>query len=131
MQAGAARQNEYSFTDAGAPQQVSYYRLKQVDSKQAMYSSVVTVNNVNSRLSLEYYPNPATDKLLVQLQSPDRGVLHIRLRSLDGKLLTEEQLMKSQEVLNSNVNVQNLKQGLYFMEIELGSWREVRMIVKK
>lgn len=131
--AGAsAQRHEYNFTDAGAPQQVSYYRLRQVDAgSQSRFSAVITVNNANSAVSLEYYPNPVRNSLLVQLQSPERGQVRVRLRGLDGKVLREQQLLKNQELLNTKLDMQELNTGVYFMEIELNAIRETRMIVKK
>ena len=110
---------------------MSYYRLKPVGAVQGAYSSVVTVSNINSRLSLEYYPNPVRNSLMIQLQSPERGLVRLRLRGLDGKVLREQQLMKSQEVLSSKLDVQELNTGVYFMEIEIAGIREVRMVLKK
>jgi predicted esterase len=130
--AGAAEQRrEYSFTDVSAPQKLSYYRLRQLDAgMQAKFSPVITVDNANSRLSLEYYPNPVKNSLLVQLQTAERGLVKVRLRGLDGKLLREEQVFKNQELLSTKLDVQTLNTGVYFMEIEMNTIRETRMIIK-
>ncbi|HEY0679697.1 MAG TPA: PKD domain-containing protein [Chitinophagaceae bacterium] len=123
---------EYSFTDAAAPQQVSYYRLKQIDlDKQYKHSRVVTVNNTNSRLSLEYYPNPVMNWLQIQLQSPDRGLTRIRMLGMDGRVLSEQQLHKTQEVLSTKLSVERLQAGSYVMEIVIGEYRETRKVLKK
>lgn len=131
--AGTASQlHEYSFTDAGAPQHVSYYRLQQLDNnKESRFSRVITVNNANSRLSLEYYPNPVKNSLMIQLQSAERGLVRVRLRGLDGKVLREQQLMKNQEAVSCKLDVQEFNTGVYFMEIEMAGVKEVRMILKK
>lgn len=128
----ATQQRDYSFTDVNAPQHLSYYRLLQFDNnKQTRYSRVITVNNANSTLSLEYYPNPVRNNLAIQLQSADRGLVRIRLRGLDGKVLREQQLMKNQELLSTKLDMQELNTGAYFMEIEIAGVREVRMVLKK
>ena len=130
--AGTATQlSEYRFTDANAPQQVSYYRLRQVDhDKLSKYSRMIPVNNTNSRLSLEYYPNPVVNNLQVQLQSPDKGLVRIRLLGMDGKVLSEQQVLKQQEILSTRLNMQQLQQGVYYVEMKIGDVSEVRKIVK-
>ncbi|HYF33156.1 MAG TPA: T9SS type A sorting domain-containing protein [Chitinophagaceae bacterium] len=131
--AGTATQiSDYSYTDQNAPQQVSYYRLRQVDTdKQYKYSRVITINNANSKLSLEYYPNPVTDQLQVQLQSADKGAMRIRLLSMDGKVVREQNLRKDQEILSSRLDVRQLQPGMYIIEIVTKDWTEIRKLVKK
>lgn len=129
---GAAEQRrDYSFTDINAPQHVSYYRLRQLDAgHQAKLGPVITVNNSNSKFSLEYYPNPVKNSMLVQLQSAERGLVRVRLRGLDGKVLREQHVLKNQELLSTKLDVRELNTGVYFMEIEMNGIRETRMIVK-
>jgi predicted esterase len=127
----SAQVREYSYTDAGAPQHVTYYRLRQLDKDgKFRYSRIVAVNNVNSRWSLEYYPNPVVDVLQVQLQSPDKGLLRIRLLSIDGRVVSEQQVRKDQDVFNAKINVQHLERGVYVMELNVGKWREIRRVIK-
>lgn len=124
--------SNYAFTDQQAPQAMSYYRLRQVDiDKQFKYSRVVSVNNANSRLSLEHYPNPVLDKLQLQLQSADKGAVRIRLLTLDGKLVREQNLNKNTETLSSKLDVQALQPGMYVLEVSMKDWKEVRKVVKK
>ena len=131
--AGTATQtSEYNYTDQDAPQQMSYYRLKQVDiDQQFKYSRVVNINNANSRLSLEHYPNPVTDQLKVQLQSADKGAIRIRLLGLDGKVVREQNLRKESDVLTSRLDVQQLQPGMYVIEVMMKDWKEVAKIIKK
>lgn len=131
--AGTATQiSDYAFTDQDAPRQVSYYRLRQVDTdKQFKYSRVISINNANNKMSLEYYPNPVTDQLQLQLQSADKGAMRIRVLSLDGKVLSEQNVRKDQEVHNSKVDVRQLQPGMYLIEIVMKDWKEIRKVIKK
>ena len=131
--AGTATQiSEYNFTDLSAPQQVSFYRLRQVDiDQQFKFSRVISINNANSMLSLEHYPNPVTDQLQLQLQTADKGAIRIRLLSLEGKVVREQNLRKDAEVFNSRIDVQQLQPGMYVIEVAMKDWKEVRKVVKK
>jgi predicted esterase len=131
--AGTSTQiREYSFTDLQAPAQTSYYRLKQVDiDKKYKYSRVVAVANVNSKLNLDYYPNPVSNQLQVELHTAGKGLLRIRLLSLDGRVLQERFVHKQQEVFTSRLPTASLQPGTYVLEVSMDDWKEVRKVVKK
>lgn len=123
--------NEYSFTDAGAPQGTAYYRLKQVDNNKGFtLSRVISVNNNNSKLSIECYPNPVVRNLSLQLQSGDKGLLRIRIIGIDGRVLREQLVNKMQEMYSGKINMQDLQPGSYWVELKMGDWKEMRQIIK-
>lgn len=123
--------SEYSFTDAGAPQGIAYYRLKQVDhNKNFKLSRVLNVNNTNSRLSIEYYPNPVVNNLTLQVQSPDKGLLRIRIIGLEGRILREQSVNKTQKTYSATLSTKELQPGSYWIEFVMKDWREIRQLVK-
>ncbi|MGB8195217.1 MAG: PKD domain-containing protein [Chitinophagaceae bacterium] len=123
---------EYAFTDASAVQGVSYYRLRQVDyDKQFKYTRVININNANSKLSLEYYPNPVVSQITVELQSADKGLVRTRLLSMEGRVLKEISVQKSNEAYTEKLSTLDLQPGMYWLEISMGEWREIRKIIKK
>jgi hypothetical protein len=130
--AGTSTQvREYAFSDEKAPQGVAYYRLKQVDNNKGFkLSRVLSVNNTNSRLSIEYYPNPVVNNLRLQLQSADKGLLRIRIIGIDGRVLREQSVNKMQELYSVTLNTQELQAGSYWLEFVMKDWREVRQLVK-
>jgi predicted esterase len=126
-----AQMSEYAFTDVSAPQGIAYYRLKQVDhNKGFKLSRVISVNNINSRLSIEYYPNPVVNNLTLQLQSADKGLLRIRIIGMDGRVIREQSANKMQELYSVKIGMQELQPGSYWIELRMGDWREVRQVVK-
>lgn len=123
--------NEYAFTDEAAPPGLAYYRLKQLDqNKGFMLSRVVGVNNSNSRLNLEYYPNPVVNELTLQLQCADKGKLRIRVLAMDGRVVKETTVAKYSELLSAKLRTQDLPAGTYWLELTMNEWKEIRKIVK-
>lgn len=128
----STQQLEYAYTDVSAPQQVSYYRLRQVDfDKQFKYTRVVSITNANNRLSLEHYPNPVTSVLTLQLQSADRGLVHVRMLSMEGKVLKQSVLRKDAETLTGRFYLQDIQSGVYWLEVSGSDWKEVRKVVRE
>ncbi len=128
--AHAASQNNYNYTD---PHGFGYYRLKMISSfNRVNYSPIIRVERKNARLSLDYFPNPVQHTLSVLIDQDKKGLLKIRLLSLDGKTARQEQWIKQQGLFSTTMDLRSLAPGIYMMEISLGNdWREVRKIIKQ
>jgi spore coat protein U-like protein len=63
--------------------------------------SVVGVNNTQSNISLNAYPNPATDVLTLQISNYNNEKLMYQLYDLNGKLISSEQIIASQTQINT------------------------------
>jgi hypothetical protein len=76
----------YNFTDEH-PLSISYYRLfqKDLDGKET-YSKIISINE-NPKISLNIYPNPATDILNVQFNIEKEIDSNIELYDSSGKLV--------------------------------------------
>ncbi|MFN2394275.1 MAG: T9SS type A sorting domain-containing protein [Bacteroidales bacterium] len=61
---------------------------------------------------INIYPNPASNKFFIDLPSGS-GEMHLRLYDISGKLLFSKTTKAQQEV----VDIENLKSGVYFVEI--------------
>ncbi|MFC6096440.1 T9SS type A sorting domain-containing protein [Flavobacterium qiangtangense] len=59
------------------------------------------------------YPNPAKDKLTLNLQNYDGSSLALQLFDLNGKLLYNEKIMSAETV----INMQDYPFGLYFLKV--------------
>jgi hypothetical protein len=108
---------DYTFLDDQAPSGTVYYRLRQVDQNgPASYSPVVTVggsatSEFGVRL-LPVVPQPAHDRLQVQLTGPEQEVM---LRLLDSVGRVVQQQLCHQQV---QLEVSALTPGLYYLVAE-------------
>jgi spore coat protein U-like protein len=75
--------------------------------------SVVGVNNTQSNISLNAYPNPATDVLTLQISNYNNEKLMYQLYDLNGKLISSEQIGASQ----TQINTATLPKATYFIDV--------------
>jgi spore coat protein U-like protein len=75
--------------------------------------SVVGVNNTQSNISLNAYPNPATDVLTLQISNYNNEKLMYQLYDLNGKLISSEQIGVSQ----TQINTATLPTATYFIDV--------------
>ncbi len=107
----------YQYNDYSISAGKQFYRLKMIDNDGSFsYSSIVTIEN-KSKLSLNIYPNPVKD--LVLISSNDASLVNTMLRVTDagGRLLI-------QEVINSlphPLNIEKLPVGFYQLHFSDGS----------
>ena len=75
--------------------------------------SVVGVNNTQSNISLNAYPNPATDVLTLQISNYNNEKLMYQLYDLNGKLISSEQIIAQQTLINTST----LAVSAYFIDV--------------
>lgn len=127
-------EQNYSYTDQQSYGGAWYYRLKLVNAngKTTMYSAIVRVENNRSKATLEYFPNPVQDNISVLVNDEHKGLLQLRLISMDGRVMQQKQWMKKEELITTVMDVKQLVPGIYLLEVTIGDQlREIRKIVKK
>jgi|GEM_PF-5012676 len=106
----AAGVNEYTY-NTPMKGKVAYFRLKTLDKDgKATYSTIVKVDSKSST-SLSIFPNPARDRVNVELRDNVNG--SIRITDLNGKMLMQQRAVRG---MNS-VDVNRLPLGTYILEL--------------
>ncbi|GAB3876852.1 hypothetical protein GCM10028824_35430 [Hymenobacter segetis] len=115
-QGNSTTATDYATTDAAPLAGLSYYRLRQVDlDGSAEYSPVVTVGRKASYESLNFYPNPATDRLTLDLTAATATPCEMRLLSLTtGQLLRHDTLVGGQL---QEISLAGIPAGLYVLKV--------------
>ena len=118
----------YTFTDETPAAGISYYRLQMVDlNGESNYSRTVTATQGRSNtVAMSAYPNPATDRLTVEVAGATEGST-ITLKDLSGKTLAQQTLVGNSAVFS----VANLPAGLYFAVYTGGNATQVIKITKQ
>ena len=117
----SSQPRQYDFTDVRVrltlPSGTVYYRLKSVDRDGSfIYSAVVILKSVNTQVTYSLYPNPARDKITLQItgNGPSAKAL-LNLYDLRGRLLSQTTMMGNRQQLS----VSNLSAGTYIVELLL------------
>jgi len=77
------------------------------------------------------YPNPVDQKFTLKIQSVKKGTFDLRLIDLSGKVLQSKKIELTEGSIEQDIDVSDLKSGIYFVEITLGQERISRRIVRK
>jgi hypothetical protein len=119
--------HDYSCVDNNASEgghDVAYYRPKQVDYNGAYaYFNTIKIRLIGSASTAtveDVYPNPTSDRLYIRYNSSDNDVFNIRLLSLDGKELMQQQYVakEGEQTMDLDIAEQNLAKGFYILEVE-------------
>jgi hypothetical protein len=119
--------NNYSCVDSNAKstgQNTVYYRPKQVDFNGTYeYFNIIKLRLENASQVNEVesvYPNPATDRIKIQYNASENGIVKIRLMSIEGKaiLVSSYNAKQGSQVVDVDLPENNLAKGLYVLEVE-------------
>jgi hypothetical protein len=114
----ASNLKTYSFTDAMATSDNSFYRLKMVELDGTFkYSYIISVKSkLTANISLS--PNPVKNVLMIQHPKAD-ATGHIQIISAGGQLIKDLRL--SANAVISNVDMSGFTSGLYHVVFKNGS----------
>ena len=77
----------------------------------------ISLGVVESSLnSFSLYPNPAKDVLIIK--SEELNISEVRIISLEGKLQLKTEIQKRQPGQNLELDIQNLKSGIYILQLK-------------
>lgn len=111
-----SQETEYDWLDSRPFSGVSYYRLKQVDNDgQATYSRIISIDSRISR-RLNAYPNPTSDRVLIDLPDRASSTVHVQVFIPSGRLVLEERVDSSPDG-RLDFNMEALPAGLYQLKI--------------
>lgn len=82
---------------------------------QPITTPTITDINFNSLSEIEIFPIPTTEKLFINLKST-KEILKISIVNIDGQIISVSEINSGEEV-----DVSNLKEGIYFIKIKTGN----------
>ncbi|MES2387336.1 MAG: carbohydrate-binding protein [Bacteroidota bacterium] len=92
------------------------------------FSNFVGVNKPLLANTLNVYPNPATDRLLINTDKPVSAGCNIALYSLEGKLMQSSGPLNTDFSNDYELNVAEVPTGLYLLKLETISGTMVRKV---
>lgn len=120
--AAGSNSNTYHYTDANVTalnRKILYYRLQVVDKNgNSTLSKIVSVNlNQNDQPLFTFYPNPVHTNMRISVNTEGSNALYISITDVSGKKVFSDNVLVNTSVYTGNINVSNLKSGLYFIEV--------------
>lgn len=121
----------YTFVDRNSPQGKSYYRLKMIDlDTKYSFSKIVAIGGDTEKSVVgNFYPNPSTGKVYIEINAIQKGTWHITHYDLTGRMLSNKN-----KILQPGLNIiaiDKLSPGLNILKFDNGSISETRKIVKE
>ncbi|GAB3818476.1 alpha-amylase family glycosyl hydrolase [Pontibacter rugosus] len=77
------------------------------------------------------YPNPAPDKVMVRLDNAYRGQVVFQVLDGLGRLVLNKTFLKTEQVMQQEMYLSSIPDGLYYMQISGGNEHLIRKIVKQ
>lgn len=111
--------NNYTFRDQHPSNGTNYYRLKMIDADgKFIYSKVVAVR-MDSKGSLQIFPNPATNILFIQVRGVNEKAT-VQISDVSGRKLKEEKIILTGNT-SFTVDVKDLPKGIYYLLLSTSS----------
>ena len=114
------QQHVYTFDDTKPAYGINYYRLKQIDfDGEFEYSEVIAIENDNSDINIQVFPNPSDSKFNIQIDNPLSQKMKIQINDNLGIKIWESNLMVETSEWRKELNIE--KNGVYLISIQLGN----------
>jgi protocatechuate 3,4-dioxygenase beta subunit len=121
--------SDYSFEDPDeVTERSAYYRLKMVNNDGSLNYSIIAAVHTPLQLPIRVYPNPAKEYLIVG-HPKIKGHERIAIISSDGREVATVKMM--QAAVASNIDLENILPGAYYLVYFDGSDRQVVTFVKQ
>lgn len=109
----------------------STYQLQKPEANLVPWKAVnIPVLALESEVGegINVFPNPSQDVLQVEIPTFTKGLFHVKINDLTGKMLLEFELRGGQK--SYSIDIRNLKQGTYFLSVEQEDKRFAKKILK-
>jgi hypothetical protein len=93
------------------------YKEKHVFTEFKIPPTVSIIDTKNSQ-KLKIYPNPASDKIFIELINPAKSVTNISLFDLNGRIILNRMINKNENPVK--IDLGGLSKGMYLIEVSNG-----------
>jgi hypothetical protein len=76
------------------------------------------------------YPNPAKSNFTVQVNNTATGMMSIQVIDATGRVRQAQALQKDGQAMQVELSAESLPAGIYFVKVQVGTWSEVKKLMK-
>jgi hypothetical protein len=124
--------NIYSAVDYSPNEGVNYYRLKQIDiNNKYSYSRIIAINvEKYESNAFSIFPNPVNDLLSLKINSTSKTKANIVITDVSGREIKVVQLDLIKGFQSTSIQLNGLKQGVYFIRMSFNNQMITERFVK-
>ena len=121
----------YTFLDSKSPDGSAYYRLKMIDLDEtySLSKTIAIANNTEKTVVGNFYPNPSTGKVYIEINAMEKGNWNITTYDLSGRVISVKS--KLLQVGLNKILIEKLNRGLNLVKFENGIISETRKVMKE
>ena len=134
---GAGNSNSvlnYTTKDADPLKGISYYRLKQTDyngQSESFNAVAVNCDEESSQVNITYYPNPFTSEVFAVINNSTSENATVNVYNIFGSKVYSKNISHEElELKGFSLNLENVADGIYFVEFKSDSYSGIEKIVK-
>lgn len=134
---GAGNSNsemKYQLSDAAPYENITYYRLKQVDfDGRFSYSNVISIKSSDYVVweNIHVYPNPFNEEIIIETEINKNAEMSVAIIDLVGNIIKEQKFeLPDVDKHKIKFNVIDIPKGMYFILIHSGEARHFEKIIK-
>lgn len=116
------------------PQDLEYYRLKQVDlNGEFEYTNVIAISSIQEATGISYYPNPSKSDLYISLDKVREGDYQIVYTNVLGEKVIENITFQKMSMVYRSHAFDQLGAGMYIVELvsPSGETVDIQKVVKQ
>ncbi len=88
------------------------------------------ISDLSAGVALQLFPNPAHDFVQLHAEGLDLGDYNLRLTAVTGQVIYTERVTVSSAMMEKTLTVSGLATGIYFLTLENGRTRLLKIIIK-
>lgn len=122
-----------ALNDSGFYSVIIYGFCDSIISESAKLTVIENTTNINSNYlykNIKIFPNPVSDKLTILFSDEIKNNIQVNLFSLDGRVVDGIKLNQNSFTNNYELNVKDLNDGVYFLNITDNVYRLNYKIIK-
>lgn len=126
-------QSKYVYADVQPMQGINFYRIKMTEANNSsIYSNVVAVKMNAFNILMKIFPNPAAEKLQVQIPASQNEKAILFITDIHAKTIKKQHISLSEGAMfSTTINISDLKKGTYFLSVKSNTKSKIQKFVKQ